>query len=301
MAAVLSAATGWVLYLGLVLVLGGSSARWVVIPRAGTLPGGAASWLQEAALRVGRAGALLLPVALALVFARQLVEFHDPFATWPEDARLLLRGTAWGTTWTWGALGAVVAVPVFFLGTRRGAGGWIVATAMALAVGTFPALTGHANAGALRPVTLVADSLHVWAAGGWVGGLMFVLYAERGWKARAGGGPESLLPSLVPAFSPLALTCAGVLAASGVLAAWVHVPTVAALVTSSYGRRLSLKLALVAAVGALGFVNWRKLTPRLPDRVGRMALRRAATWELVLAQVVLWVTAILVRTAPPSP
>ncbi len=134
-----------------------------------------------------------------------------------------------------------------------------------------------------------------------MGGLLFVLYAERGWSVRRGPDAESLLPRLVPAFSPLAVVCVVTLGVTGVMAAWIHVPTLSALATSPYGRRLSLKLALVAGVGGLGLVNWRKLTPRLAEHGGRNALRRAATWELVLAQAVLLVTAILVRTAPPSP
>lgn len=301
MLAVLSAVTGWLLYAGLVLVVGASAARWIVIPRAIASGGPAALWVHAAARRIGSAGALLLPAAMALVFVRQLVEFHDPFATWSDDAGLLLRGTAWGTTWTWGAVGAVLVVPVFLLGTRRGRAGWALATAWALAMGVFPALTGHANAGALRPLTLLGDSLHVWAAGGWVGGLVFVLYAERGWGARQGPDAGSLLPRLVPAFSPLAVACVAALGVTGVMAAWIHVPTLSALATSPYGRRLTLKLALVAGVAGLGLVNWKKLTPRLGERGGRGALRRGATWELVLAQAVLLVTAILVRTAPPGP
>ncbi len=125
------------------------------MPRSGVAEGPAAAWLFAAARRVGSAGALLLPAAMALVFVRQLVEFHDPFATWSEDAGLLLRGTAWGTTWTWGAVAAVLVVPVFSMGTRAGRAGWALATVWALAMGVFPALTGHANAGELRPLTLL--------------------------------------------------------------------------------------------------------------------------------------------------
>jgi putative copper export protein len=296
---VLSPATGWLLYAALALVLGSVAARWIVLPGLGD-DAMTATWLRDAAIRVGRAGALLLPVAMVLVFARQLVEFHDPFATWSEDARLLLRGTAWGTTWTYGAIGAVLAVPVFVRGARGGGAAWVLTATLALAMGVFPGLTGHANAGALRPLTLAGDALHVWAAGAWVGGLAFVLYAERGWRRRPDADPESLLPLLVPAFSPLAMTCVAVLVATGTMAAWVRLPTVGALVSTPYGRRLLVKLALVATVAVLGFVNWKKLTPRLGEAEGRRALRRAAAWELMVAQVVLLVTAILVRTAPPT-
>ena len=53
-------------------------------------------------MRLGRMGGVTLPVALSLVFLRQLQEFRDPFASWTEDAQLLALGTNWGTTWIFG-------------------------------------------------------------------------------------------------------------------------------------------------------------------------------------------------------
>jgi putative copper export protein len=57
-------------------------------------------------------------------------------------------------------------------------------------------------------------------------------------------------------------------------------------------------LLLVGAVLGLGALNWKRLTPKLGEAGGNDALRRAATTELLLAQVVLLVTAILVRMSP---
>jgi len=45
-------------------------------------------------------------------------------------------------------------------------------------------------------------------------------------------------------------------------------------------------------------VNWRTISPRLGDADGAADMRASATRELLLAQIVLIVTAILVRTAP---
>ena len=81
----------------------------------------------------------------------------------------------------------------------------------------------------------------------------------------------------------------------------MHVPNLAALFGSTYGRTLLLKLTLVAGVLGLGFVNWRKLTPRLGSAEGAGGLRSAASVELLVVQAVLVVTALLVRTAPPMP
>jgi putative copper export protein len=186
----------------------------------------------------------------------------------------------------------------FRLAARERGGAWWSATVAALALGTFPALTGHANSGDLRPLTLMADTLHVWAVGGWIGGLALVLFLERRRRREGGAGAPSLLPVLVPRFSLLAMGSVATLAATGLFASWVHLDSVGALFMTGYGRLLLLKLALVAAVLALGAVNLKRLTPRLGESAGQEAMRRAATLEFLVANVVLAVTAILVRVSP---
>lgn len=293
--------TGWILFAALLGTTGALSLRWAILPRADVsrYPAGTREALIEGVARFGGYIALLLPLAFLLVFTRQLLEFRDPFVPWTEDAHLLLTGTPWGHTFIVFGLLGVAVVPGFQMARRRPAWGWPAVTALVLALGTFPALTGHANAGEglTRAVTLGADILHVWAAGGWMGGLAALLFLDR--TARRGQTtPADLLTALVPAFSPVAVTCVAILVASGVVGAWMHVAEPLALLTGTYGRTLSLKLLVVAVVLGLGWLNWKKLTPRLGGPTGEPALRRAATIELTVAQVVLLVTAILVRTPP---
>jgi putative copper export protein len=97
------------------------------------------------------------------------------------------------------------------------------------------------------------------------------------------------------------MVCVASLATTGLFAAWAHLPSVGALVSTGYGRLLVLKLALVAVVLGLGALNWKKLTPRLHEAGGTNTLRRAAAVELLAAQLVLLVTALLVRTSPMGP
>jgi copper resistance protein D len=250
--------------------------------------------------RFGLYASALLPLAFGMVFLRQLLEFRDPFVPWTEDAVLLLRGTDWGRTYILAAVLALLA-PLAFATSRVWRGpGWAVASVLVLALGTFPALTGHANAGEgwIRATTLSADVLHVWAAGAWVGGLAGILFLE--WTVDGSGrGGGSVLPSLVPAFSPVAVGGVATLVITGILAAWVHLPGLSALVDGAYGRTLLIKLGAVGAVMGLGWLNWRRHTPRLGQTSGPGTLRRAAALELAIAQIVLLVTAVLVRT-PPS-
>lgn len=255
--------------------------------------------LGRTSARFGLYATLILPMAFGLVFLRQLLEFRDPFVPWTEDAHLLLTGTEWGRTYIVGA-GLALLAPVtfsFVRGYRRF--GWIPASLIVLALGAFPALTGHANAGDgwLRASTLIADVLHVWAAGAWLGGLAGILFLDRTLRTGEKRGSR-LLPSLVPAFSPVAIGGVATLVITGLFASWVHIPQLSALYTEPYGRALLLKLIGVGGVLALGWLNWRRLTPRLVQASGPDALFRAAAFELAVAQLVLLVTAVLVRTPP---
>jgi putative copper export protein len=292
----LDAITGWALFGGLLVALGCVVARWVVIPRA-PVPGDV--WHERMLSELGRlglAGAGVATAGVALALVRQLLEFRDPFVPWTEDAHLLLLGTAWGRIWILGASGAVLSIVAFAAAGAGRRSGWWFATLLALALGAFPAFTGHAAGdNPLRALLLAADVVHVWGAAAWIGGLAAVLWLE--WRL-AGGNEPSLLPALVPAFSRVAVVAVAAVVLTGALAGWAHLSGISALVDTTYGRTLGLKVALVAVVLALGATNFRVLTPRLGTDDGDRALRRAATVELLVAQVVLLVTAVLVRTSP---
>ena len=299
MVAFLGAVTGWLFFSALVIALGTVAARWVFIPRAAVALPEAEDRLLTAAGRLGLWASTLLPVAIALVFARQLDEFRDPFVPWTEDAHLLLTRTEWGTTWMWATGVSLVGFVAYRLVRTGFNAAWWVATLAIVGLSAYPALSGHASGTeGLRPLTLTTDILHVLAAGAWVGGLGFLIYAERSWRSASESEPSSLLPVLVPIFSQVAIASVATLIATGSVAAWVHLDSFGAIVGTSYGRLLSLKLGVVLSVLGLGAVNWRRLTPRLDEDGGPDALRRNATRELLLAQVVLVVTAILVRTSP---
>ena len=281
--------TNFALFVGLALGVGAVATRWWVVPS------GRAD-LEEGTARIGAHAALLLLLAMLLVFARQLVEFRDPFSPWQDEA-LLLLGTTWGRSWVYGALGAVALVMACRAHVAGRRGGAKISALLIFSLGLFPAATGHANAGDLRGFTLVADVVHVWGMGGWVGGLATILLLEWAHRRRSTSA-GSLLRDLIPRFSPLAMVSVGALSLTGLFASWAHVDGVGALFGTTYGRLLLLKLALVGGVLGLGAINFRRLTPRLDTPEGPGAMRRSATFELVVAGLVLVVTAVLVRTSP---
>jgi len=104
--------------------------------------------------------------------------------------------------------------------------------------------------------------------------------------------------SLVHAFSPAALAFAAIVALTGLLATWAHLGFTSALWTTSYGRTLLLKLAILAALAAAGAWNWKRVKPALGDEAGAARLRRSVRLELGFGVLVLLVTAILVATPP---
>jgi putative copper export protein len=289
------AAANGLFFTGLVLMVGASSARWLVIPRAFTT-GAEHDDAVASAARVGLLGARLLPVAMALLFHRQLADFRDPFATLGEDVTLLLRGTEWGSRFVLTLGGSVAALGMWSAARRGRAWAWVLVAPLGAALAAYPAFSGHASGtGDLAALTVSADTAHVLAAGIWLGGLAFLLYADRRSHRSLG---VATLPHLVPAYSPFAAGSVTVLLLTGLVGAWAQLDGPTALVTTTYGRLLLTKVVLATVMMGLGFRNWKHLTPNLGTRQGAEVLRKSATAELMVGQIVLLLTAVLVRISP---
>jgi putative copper export protein len=200
------------------------------------------------------------------------------------------------------AAAATLAI-VATLRARKGHGdGWWLGALATVALALSFALSGHAVAvPQLAAVAVLADTLHIIGAGGWLGTLLVVVLVgiplalrqpegERGWAAAA----------TVNAFSPVALACAALLAATGLVAAWIHLGALSDLWTSDYGRVLLLKLGVICAIAALGAVNWRVLRPALGNVAAARRIRSSAMTELAVGALVLAITAVLVATPPPG-
>ena len=295
MATSLDALTGWVLFAGLIVILGANASRWLILPRTeGTGPTARYQLVRET-VRVGLVGAAVLLGGLGLFFARQLIEFRDPFSAWSDEAGVLLN-TPWGQLWLLATLGAACLLPGFLFARRFEKSWWLV-TPLSLALASFPAFTGHAaGVDDYRSLLLLADTVHVWAAGSWIGGLATILWLER--AVRRDESDVSVLSTLVPRFSPVAMVSVGALISTGVLASWTHLPSADALFTTQWGQLLLVKVFIAGGVLAIGARNYRTLSPRLGTASGDQAMRRSAAAELILVQLVLIVTAILVRTSP---
>ncbi len=304
----LYAAIRWLTFVGILLAIGAVVFRGAVLPRAG-LDGDAGVDVRAASTRGAARAGLIAALSLgALAIARLLAQSYALHGREGALDASLVGTTLLQTTWGWGWLlqvaGTVLAIAGFSAalrprpdGASRGRG-WGPAMVGAALLAMSPALSGHAAA--TGPLAAAADGVHVLAAGGWLGTLAVLLLAGVPAAAAANGARGRSLAALVEAFSPIALACAAALAATGVLSAALHLPSVAALWTSGYGRTLLVKLALLSGVFATGAYNWRRVRPALSAGEGDRRFRRSARAELAIGLLVLLATAVLVATAPPS-
>ena len=305
-----SAATRWLEFMAMLAVVGAVVFRLVVLPRAVRSMAGALT--EEARVDVAASARRLAQSALILLVLAALSRLYAEARAVlgperPIDAASLrsVLGTSWGIGWSIGVAGVILAAIGFVLVRRAGAeSGWLVAAVGAAAIGVAPALTGHASTTQPVGVSVVLDIGHVLAASAWLGTLLALLFAAlplvRGRLGETDVRPGPVVAALVRAFHPVALFCAAVVIATGLVAAWMRLPTLASLFDSMYGRVLLLKLAFVAIVVVLGAVNWRRMLPRLGDDHAALRLTRTAGAELTIAALVLAATAVLVSTSLPS-
>ncbi|MGK2962087.1 MAG: copper resistance CopC/CopD family protein [Gemmatimonadaceae bacterium] len=241
--------------------------------------------------------------AWSLVFLAMARLIAQSYAMHGEDQPVfsvmlpMITGTVWGLGWLLQLAGCGLVIAGLGVARRRKEGWWL-ATIGAIALAFTPALSGHA---ASTPryafIAVVSDAIHVIGASGWLGSLLIVVVIgipaairlERDQRGAA-------VANLVNAFSPTALTFAGITVVTGVLAAWLHVGSIPNLWETGYGRTLLLKLGVLSVVALTGAYNWLRVRPALgqPQSTGR--LKQSATIELVIAILVLAVTAVLVAT-----
>jgi len=133
-------------------------------------------------------------------------------------------------------------------------------------------LEGHTRALDLRAVMIASDVVHLSAAAVWVGGIVGLTAAFRTIDR------ADPLARLVTRFSNVALVAVLVVSASGVLMAWIVLPSVGKLTSTGYGLALIVKVALVLVVIGLGAFNRWLLVPAVAARGagGRPSARPAA-------------------------
>lgn len=290
----------WLSYLSLFPLAGTLVFGVLVRKRLGASHPELATALVARARAAGLVAVMVLIPSLALELYLQVRSFSLPGEplTW-DSAQPILMSTSWGHGWEWQAGAALIAITGLLLAGRH-ASGWAVAGAGVVAlIWTFP-LTGHAVEHPWGEVVGVGlQGLHVAGGAAWLGTLT-VLMAAVYPVIRTRTDREPVLARLVQGYSPLALVGAGTAVAAGVLLSLTDVASWDALLHSTYGKTLLVKLAVLSGVIALGFYNWRRVRPALGAEPGARRLARSASVELAIGTILLAVTAVLVALPAPG-
>lgn len=252
------------------------------------------------------AACLLILACLARLVAQSLAVNGAVAAFDASHLGILLGATRWGRAWVVQLASALAAAVGFYLARQhaipsRARTGWTIATLAAVVLAFTPAFASHAAASPrLRFVAIIADGLHVIGAAGWLGSLLLVL---------AAGIPAALelveehrgnaVADLINAFSPTALAFAGLVVATGLFAAWLHVGGFTALWEAKYGKLLLAKLVVMSVLTLTGAYNWLRVKPTLGTLESAGRIRRSARAEVLVGILILLITAVLV--AAPTP
>jgi putative copper resistance protein D len=216
---------------------------------------------------------------------------------------------------TGGLAETVAAVPVVLLGTRFGqilalqclalagagaatANGARARTIAAALAGVAALLeAGHSHAFAMAhglSALLVSQSLHLVAAGAWLGGLLPLFTLVR-------GSPPDRVAIAARRFSVLGLASVATLAATALFQGWVLSGGLTGLTGTAYGTVLLIKAGLFAAMVVIAARNRFLLTPALATSHGeriKQALARSIAVETLLGFSIVLAAGVLGSLEP---
>jgi putative copper export protein/mono/diheme cytochrome c family protein len=207
--------------------------------------------------------------AVSLLLVAAEVSGQTPAEVFGSGAlATLLTSTRFGHVWI-ARVAVALAVCIYLLRAKPDAQPvWLRGCAAVLATTLLGALAlvGHGGAtpGTAGVVHLAADVAHAIAAGAWVGGLFpFALLLA---AARGAGEPPALAVArdATRRFSNLGLASVATLLATGIVNTVFLAGSVPALIGTTYGQLLVLKILLFVAMVTIAALNRLKLTPQIP-------------------------------------
>ena len=138
-------------------------------------------------------------------------------------------------------------------------------------------------------IAIPAKAAHLAAAAIWLGGLLWIMTAERHGSRYVEGTRR---------ISSLALMSVIFVVATGVLQGFLFLPRVAALTDSTYGRVVLAKCAGLLVLVVFGAFH-RRIVPRLDTTIARRRLRGSVRLEIVVMLAVSIAGGLLAAIAPP--
>lgn len=185
-------------------------------------------------------------------------------------------------------LAALVSIGTM-LATRTSTVGWL---ALGSVVALLPlALSGHTAGSDDHQAAVDSLGMHLVGVTVWVGGLSALVLLSP-WVT-------TTLPVSVRRFSTMAGWCFALVAASGVLNAWLRLGSLAGLATA-YGSLVVVKTVALCGLGAAGWWHRRATIPRLDAGPStRRDFWRLAVVEVLVMAATIGVAVALSRSAPP--
>lgn len=256
----------------------------------------------------GLLGLLLSAIALALLAAAMAGA-----PPWPIDREaigMLLTGSATGAAWETRMVALVVASIVALIAAGRAATLGMVALAAGIALATL-AWTGHGamDEGATGWVHLLADILHLLAAGAWIGALLGLTLLVTRAPGQVDATHLRLTHRALHGFGLVGTIVVGTIVVTGLVNGWLLVGAgnLVNLPSTRYGELLLVKLALFGAMLGLASLNRFRLTPAFErsiaaaDHRGALGtLRRSLAVEATCAITILALVAWLGTLEPPA-
>lgn len=247
--------------------------------------------------------AWFLLVCSLLRGALQLLSFSEPGEPMTAElARAVLLEGSWGAAWVAQSLAAFLLLAISWLWRREPRRLLMVMVLLMLVIVGAQGGLGH-GADDIWPGLLgrVVHGVHILGSGLWLGTLAILALVVFPSLRSNEGLPA--LASVVRAFSTPARIGVGLVVITGVTATWRYSEgEVLSLPELLWGRLILLKVALVLGAMLLGGWNWRFGTPALlrGEAPAARTVRRAIAFELLLATVILALTAWLVASPLPS-
>lgn len=193
-----------------------------------------------------------------------------------------------------GRLGVIAALVVAALLAARHR--VAAAVAVTAALGAIAA-SGHAASASPRTISIVNDWSHLLAGALWLGGIGVLAIVLAPVLRR--GGPRArraVAEHVLPRFGLVALPAFCVVAVTGLISLLLQVSGPAALVTTTYGRVLLLKIVLVGVIALASTMHVLVLRPRMLRDDARPSSERRH-WRLLRAEPVIGLVVVAMVAA----
>ena len=290
MSAILPSLLSAALYATLVVMIGALGIHWLVLPHSGLqTTERAPSERMTAGAAMAAAGLLLLVVPARV--GVQMLDFLEPGEPWRPALNAILFTTQSGKAAQLQMVWATATLLAFSVARSGRPRGWRAATIAVIVLAMTPGLGGHPSTEARPVLAMTVATVHVLAAGLWVGSLFHL------WRVSARLSPVTT-SALIAAFHRVAQGAVALLALTGLYAALTMLTGPGDLVRTPWGGLLAGKLALVAVALAMGAWHWRTAEARLA-RGEHPEVMRSIGAELLVAFAVIAATGFLSGTAPP--